>query len=1026
MGRRRATRRTDGGRRSGSALILVIVLTVLLSLVGVLFVMVSRLGEMSTSTLAAERDLDAGVQAVVERIETVLMDDLFGRTRGGRLCDGTQKDITAMFAPLNEAYDFPGREDRWLADIEPVYDTRGQTDIALHEVGWKHLTDLYYDVPGVDMRGSPYGIGFYAYEGLVRRESLDVRADPVGHASWADADGDGVWDSLWVRVPGLVAGDGRPIWAAVRIVDNCGMLNLNTAHSISADSEGYYLSAVDYERFLRGKDRDALDASPPDDVTDPSSLRRARRMDGMFDPAVHTARQYHEQVLMHIENPNAAPLMMAQPAAWQLFTIGDELEIRNRLMLTSLTEARFERPSVAYYTFDFGNGFWGSPPGGYPSLRVPRIPFDNIAKFKWRVDPANFDGGSGGDPVYAWGYDRRHVCTFYSFDRNVRSGRYPLLVKWNAVNGWWAPLEHAHFFMPPHGAVVSVAWDFLKPTNHPLGPARGRLEKRQRQQVLWLLYAFRAYFMEEERLDVREAARRSAQVVANLIDFMDSAETPGIFPGQDNRGGTVDQVTRIDRNGVGWLTLQVTGMDLESDPEYAFGLDDADVVYGYERQPFITGIYCRVTMSGVTAFGVELANPYDSDLDLAGWRIRLGSGSNRQEYVLPGAAVIPAGSPEDPTRFVIRSDTSVPVAAGLPADQRIEIANFGLSLGRQEDIVELQRFDPFDDTVFFTVDQTPEGQLKALYSTTEDGGVRVYVSRRSDEGWKFANASENAYVTDEGAKTLGSSVAVTVPESVKGYPLPVADGWTSGGRWYGTEWVPADDWPYATLGRFEKVLWVGSDAMTDPNAVAGAITTKIGLAAAEGDGEGDLRYDIDAAPELLGYVGFVGRPEGRLPGRININTATREVIRAAIPPDETWIGDVNDLSQWVVERRKSQPFTSVAELLEVTGFQRFMDPNNVGPADADATVEDDFEERDWILSRVSNIFTVRSDVFTAYIAVRIGTPTWNDNGTPDDPRDDIVDNGADRRMIAIFDRSQVAEPWQRPRVVALHSVPDPR
>ena len=87
-----------------------------------------------------------------------------------------------------------------------------------------------------------------------------------------------------------------------------------------------------------------------------------------------------------------------------------------------------------------------------------------------------------------------------------------------------------------------------------------------------------------------------------------------------------------------------------------------------------------------------------------------------------------------------------------------------------------------------------------------------------------------------------------------------------------------------------------------------------------------------------------------------------------------------------------------------------MDPNGVGDPD----IRGDFEERDWILSAVANKLTVRSDVFTAYILVRLGH------------------NGPQRRMIAIFDRSNVSIPLRKgqkpdkPRIIALHPVPDPR
>ena len=46
----------------------------------------------------------------------------------------------------------------------------------------------------------------------------------------ADADGDGVGDARWFQVPGVMSSKGKPIYAAVRILDNGGMLNVNTGY----------------------------------------------------------------------------------------------------------------------------------------------------------------------------------------------------------------------------------------------------------------------------------------------------------------------------------------------------------------------------------------------------------------------------------------------------------------------------------------------------------------------------------------------------------------------------------------------------------------------------------------------------------------------------------------------------------------------------------------------------------------------------------------------------------------------------
>jgi hypothetical protein len=85
----------------------------------------------------------------------------------------------------------------------------------------------------------------------------------------------------------------------------------------------------------------------------------------------------------------------------------------------------------------------------------------------------------------------------------------------------------------------------------------------------------------------------------------------------------------------------------------------------------------------------------------------------------------------------------------------------------------------------------------------------------------------------------------------------------------------------------------------------------------------------------------------------------------------------------------------------------FPDLTTDSPTEGDGA-PDDFEERDLIFSRVSNLVTVRSDVFTAYILVRIGA------------------DGPQKRVLAVFDRSRVTSPDHKVGIVALNPVPDPR
>ncbi|MGD0078335.1 MAG: helix-hairpin-helix domain-containing protein, partial [Sedimentisphaerales bacterium] len=189
--------------------------------------------------------------------------------------------------------------------------------------------------------------------------------------------------------------------------------------------------------------------------------------------------------------------------------------------------------------------------------------------------------------------------------------------------------------------------------------------------------------------------------------------------------------------------------------------------------------------------------------------------------------------------------------------------------------------------------------------------------------------------------------------------------------------------------------------------------------------EKDMRIDLTLPQyqQIFKYLtvmdpcdhGTMAANESRIKGRININTAPWFVI-AQLP----WVSANTsnyDLARSIVDYRNSNgPFKSIGELMRVNTDAN--DLRNIGywenktglvpsvlmtPADG---VGDAYEQRDVIFDRISNLVTVRSDVFTAYILVRIGQ------------------NGPQKRVIAILDRSEV--PAKPVKVIAIQSVPDPR
>ncbi|MCK4960207.1 MAG: hypothetical protein KAT00_12425, partial [Planctomycetes bacterium] len=319
-----------------------------------------------------------------------------------------------------------------------------------------------------------------------------------------------------------------------------------------------------------------------------------------------------------------------------------------------------------------------------------------------------------------------------------------------------------------------------------------------------------------------------------------------------------------------------------------------------------------------------------------------------------------------------------------------------MKIGTSE-TVKLQRPDPANPGDFITVDETELAQTNYLVPSLAMGFPATLASKRDDTNWRFV---DNSRYTNDLDQTPNAANGVTEADAF-GFQLPVANNNTA----------------ISSLHDFAMVTFLGNAGPNyDPavSPVSNPVTKQIGQldhAAVLSDNERYVRFDIAAVPALLEYASFViNRPERRLAGRINVNTATKEVLRAAIPEATPWWpgaavgGYAETLAAAIVNGR---PYSDIGELLNVPALSGLAGGSidaNIG----DLEIDDDFEERDWILSRLANIFTVRSDTFTAYILVRIGI------------------DGPQKRMIAILDRTGVSSPNDRPKLVALHPVPDPR
>jgi hypothetical protein len=1049
---------------NGSALVLVVVVTVLLSVIGVIFVMTMRMREMTTSNITDNRDLDAAVHSTVGQIGTILVQDLFGTSLNKSIIDGTGG---------NEPYDSLGTNDRWLASLEPVlYDQRVVSDPTDDWYQWERITDLSggavaskwdlilrngkktSDDTGKDWDITKKEFGgiveeYQEFDAILKQTPEYVRQHPdMAIGLPADADGDGVADSMWIKLPNLSTSKGKPVFAAVRIVDNCAMLNLNTAYcfyqklySESATSPfekfwyinktaygygmaylgtafssttpygdgGRYLAEINYLPFLRGSDLSSwfTTAEGKNTTGDGWYKLLAAKKIGQADSAdnwtlavpLSSIGDYHQVVLMNIENAGKT---------YSLFDIGDELEIRNRFLLTSRVESRFERKDVANYTFDAGGGV-------YASLRIPRNNSDApISAWKVRIDSKNFDlwdeNGTlktTASPDYPniYKYDRRHVCTFYSFDRNIRTAQTTFYTFLDSQ-----PEAVRYVFVPKNKMAITTNIKDMTasvPYNN----------KETRRKILHLLYAFREYFKNERGLTQNKAAIQAAQIVANMIDYADNdkprddndptTQGPFYYPKNTPDGFPYSygsqrnpNPTYINKAIVDTMVAEVSGNVIT--PTWSFyssvnfGLTASDVVYGYECQPFISELYTRVNDSGVVdRFAIELYNPYSQDINIENWKLVLEDQAGN--FLTPSCPFSTSVKVPGKGYLVVRSDTSI------KAIGTIVVSNgFGLSI-RNAYKIRLIAKDPVVTGTGLVVDQIRRDQILLMTTDTlpADGKPTHHVLKRGDRSWRFCNASafvHRSQILPPGAEpdvmlTLGK-INDENP-SVQSYSLPVAN----------------DSLPIERLADFGRVAFIGNQKITiisnqrvgaDPNA----ITDSVGKASAGSRGEAEVRFDITSDGGLLNYICTLNRSQGNLPGRININTAPKYVIAAAIPPqltDPNLAVNALTLAEQIVAYR---PYTNLGDLLKVPMIKRYLwsSAPNVG----DTGMDNDLEERDWILSRLSNIFTVRSDTFTAYILVRLGT------------------DGPQRRMLAIFDRSNVWSSADKPKLVALHPVPDPR
>jgi len=932
--------------RRGSALILVVVLTALLAVIGTIFLLSSRIESMSTSGIAENKALESAIDAIIGKISDTLTNDV----------PGVRVDLSGNL--LEEYYDYPGPMDTWLASIEPYrnvsYDPNNPKD---SKYIWHQITDLTgllqeQDKP--EMRFATQHVKVQPQKSNVIIEYPEILLNEDG--SWlrngnmadtinnkddgineneyrgqlADADGDGIADSKWIKLTDVSTGKGKDIYAAIRIIDNGGMINVNTAYGFDPDStiknhvDGSTLSNIDLDEL----------AYSTDDIDDLiRDLNNDKNNVDVYND------NYINDILRRIESPDDSD--------YQPFDISDELALRSRFCVDpnrkSRLRTRWENTlHLRYRTFDSSSD-------------------DGLDEWEEEVCREIFNINSK--------YDRRHMLTCWNMDRIIN----PVGGKMLGVNG--RLLDNMGNYDQNYYKDFNNRQELFKAIKAALNSTRTALNSTEYMGV------------------------KAAQIMVNLIDYID-----------EDLKMTVADVQLLD----------------PIDP-----LAPKQNVYGFEGPcVYISEIAAmrESTLPGPPAdpqysYAIELYNPYASVNDaiqagVAGdnWYLQLVAGG-----IITNVPITWSGA--EKFHVMHKDNSDALISSEIAGSASFDSYPISFSAG---DIISLMRdvddgaggttpklvdsitvpadlLNPLDDQAYsIERDTSPHKCIKELWSpnsklTDTLGIINNIAAIKNTDGTEIAPMQAHPANKElDCIGDIGNIFSVDIYEVSK---IGIDEESVK---------VNLANPIYQNLFQYLTVF--------DPN------NDNI-----DNDGDGDLKKDDNDQDG----------PEWKIPGRININTAPWFVL-AQLP----WVSKENggainyELCKAIVAYRdkikidsvdysqgrhfkigsklynatldninEDVGFRSIGELnfvvdntngdlysmwrygLDLTDLDGYPDLTKIGTNGDGAA--NDFEERDVIFARISNLVTVRSDVFTAYIVVRVGV------------------DGPQQRAIAVFDRSDI-------------------
>jgi hypothetical protein len=281
--RKTATRATPARRprkQRGSTMLMVVVILFMLAIMGTAYLQYARIQRFASG--ADGGDIDAVINSAMAQIKGQLADDIaYGPNFAPYDYPWTNQNLPATRFD-SSTVNVPGGkgDDYWLADSSPIFATSTTAT-------WNHISNitglfLRYDSSTnrfLDIFDVPITPGALPEQDIVstvtnlNTDDTDTGMEILGSTKLADADGDGIPDSRWTWAP-IRQINGVTYVMAVRVVDLSSLINVNTALSTIDASGAFDTSApgtnaphwdtpgeVDLGSFIYGMGIDAGDTS---------------------------------------------------------------------------------------------------------------------------------------------------------------------------------------------------------------------------------------------------------------------------------------------------------------------------------------------------------------------------------------------------------------------------------------------------------------------------------------------------------------------------------------------------------------------------------------------------------------------------------------------------------------------------------------------------------------------------------------------------------------------------------------------